>query len=466
MKRLTGSLKSRTIIALAILLGFSFSLVMFSVMESFDNTLDEATRSQMASNANALMAAAAKEVDGKLHMPELTGVKRFDKPDNDQLRGYIFSADGNLLWQSISSGGKPLDYTPVFDLDHRVELLTLEMNGKPYLIYEVDTQLGTGSSGYSFITIVPATKYLSTIEVFINHLQVWVTIALLLDVALCWLILWWNLKPFREVEEQISKIESGQQDCIDGVFPTEVKRLTDSINTLIASEKKQRERYRTTVDDLAHSLKTPLAVLQGFSNTLKVQKNAPDEIEIIKLCDNLNNQVQRMSKIIGYHLHRSLTGHHGLIRQIVQVEPVINELQNTLKKVYCDKGIRFTAELDPSCIFHGDEDDLLEILGNLLENAFKYCRAAVNVTGYLQPESEDSSQLVLLIEDDGIGIQPKDREQVLKRGTRVDCEKPGQGIGLAVVQDLVEGYSGSISIMTASLGGAKIRLSFPIVNTR
>ncbi|WP_067519280.1 ATP-binding protein [Endozoicomonas ascidiicola] len=462
MKRLTGSLKSRAIIALSILLGFSFSLILLSVLESFDETIDQATREQMASNANALMAAAAKEVDGQLLMPERTGVKRFDKPNSDTLRGYIFSADGKLLWQSISSNGKPIDYQPVFDLDQRVELTTIEMDGKTYLVYEVDTLLGSSSSGYCFVTLVPAKKYLSIVEIFTNHLRMWVSIAVLLVVAVCWMVLWWSLKPFREVEEQISEIESGHRDSIEGSFPSEVKRLTDSINTLIISEQKQRQKYRTTMDDLAHSLKTPLAVLQSFSSSLKIQSKAPNEAEIVNLCKNINSQVQRMNQIIGYHLHRSVTGHHGLLRQSVQVEPVVNELKTTLEKVYSGKQINFITALDPSCIFHGDEDDLLEMLGNLLTNAFKFCYNTVSLTGYVESKQHNQpARLTLLFDDDGSGIDQEDREQVFHRGIRADCEKPGQGIGLAVVKDLVEGYQGHIIIEDSSLGGARIKLILP-----
>ncbi|WP_157794336.1 ATP-binding protein [Endozoicomonas ascidiicola] len=169
-----------------------------------------------------------------------------------------------------------------------------------------------------------------------------------------------------------------------------------------------------------------------------------------------------MNQIIGYHLHRPMTGHHGLLRQSVQVEPVVNELKTTLEKVYSGKQINFITALDPSCIFHGDEDDLLEMLGNLLTNAFKFCNNTVSLTGYVESKQHNQpARLTLLIDDDGSGIDQEDREQVFHRGIRADCEKPGQGIGLAVVKDLVEGYQGHIIIEDSSLGGARIKLILP-----
>ncbi len=119
-------------------------------------------------------------------------------------------------------------------------------------------------------------------------------------------------------------------------------------------------------------------------------------------------------------------------------------------------------DLDPSCLFHGDEGDLLEMMGNLLENAFKFCEREVLLTGFIQAENrKQASELILIIEDDGPGIAADERNLVFQRGARADCQKPGQGIGLAIVRDLVEGYQGSITIETSDLGGARVVISLP-----
>ncbi|MFK0572097.1 ATP-binding protein [Endozoicomonas sp.] len=460
--RLIESLKGRVTIAVTLLLIISFSLVLISVLSSFNETIERTTREQMASNANTMLAAVAREENGQLVMPEQLSDKRFNTPGADNLLGYIYDASGHLVWQSMSTNGNPISYTPDFDLEKRVTFKILQLEGKPFLAYEVDTLLSRKSPGYSFVTIVPAQRYFAIIDVFKNHLRIWISLVSLLILGTFWLALWWSLKPFRQVSKQLNDIESGHRQFLHGAFPTEVKRLTDSINTLLVSEQKQREKYRTTMDDLTHSLKTPLVVLQSFSNTLKIQSDNPNKETILELCHNLNTQVNRMNQIIGYHLHRTITGQLGLTRQVVQIQPLINDLRNTLTKVYLEKQVNTQINLDPSCLFHGDEGDFLEIMGNLMENAFKFCKTAVSVTGYIQTTPQKpSGELILIIEDDGPGIAEEEHKRVFQRGIRADCQKPGQGIGLAIVRDLIEGYEGHIAITESAMGGALIKISLP-----
>ena len=460
--QLIHSLKGRVTTAVAIVLTLTFSLVLISVLSSFNDTVEQAAREQMASNANTMLAAAAKEENGTLVMPDRLADRRFNTPGESTLRGYIFDATGKLIWQSISTDDKPIAYTPNFDLEQRVTLSVLELEGKSFLAYEVDALLNRHSPGYSFVTIVPAKRYLDIINVFINNLYISISLISILILVFFWLALWWTLKPFRQVSRQLNEIESGQRSYLEGSFPSEVQRLTDSINTLLHSEQKQREKYRTTMDDLTHSLKTPLVVLQSFSNTLKIQSKTPDKRVILDLCSNLNTQINKMNQIIGYHLHKSITGQHGLTRQIISVQPIIEDLRDTLDKVYLEKQVSMRVDLDPSCLFYGDEGDFLEMMGNLLENAFKFCEREVLLTGFIQAKNRKrASELILIIEDDGPGIAEDERDQVFQRGARADCQKPGQGIGLAIVRDLVEGYQGSIAIETSDLGGARIVISLP-----
>ncbi len=457
------SLKGRAIMAISVLLLTCSSLMLISALESFDDTLDKITYEQLATNANTMLAAAAKEAeDGQLDMPETLGVKRLDTPHQNELRGYIYDSTGKLLWQSVSTDGVVLDYEPDFDLENRVAFSLLEQDDKPYLVYEVDTLLGLNSGGYSFVTVVPGEKYQSILTVFQNSLQVWVSMISILILLVCWVIIWWILKPFRTISGQLSEIESGNRDAIEGSFPTEVTRLTDSINKLLYAEQRQRDNYRTTMDDLTHSLKTPLVVMQSFSDTLKLQSEHPDGAAIKAICHDIDKQVSRMNQIVGYHLHKTVAGQHGLKQSKVQVEPIIQDLRKTLAKVYLEKQVTAQVLLDPSCIFHGDKDDLMEIIGNLMENAFKFTYSMIRITGFVEKKTDDTAaQLVITIEDDGPGIAFDERESVFQRGVRADCQKPGQGIGLAIVSDLVEGYKGQIKIDESELGGVLIEVRLP-----
>ena len=460
---LIESLKGRMTLAVASLLLLFLGLVLAAVLSSFNRTLDKAAREQLAANANAMLAAAAREENGHLIMPDTLTDHRFNTP-GEKLQGYIYDEDGKLVWQSISTMGKSLPYTPDFNLEQRVTFNILELEGEEFLIYEIDVPVGQDSLGYSFVTVVPAQRYFDIIGVFENNLLLWMGLVSLVILATFWLALWWSLKPFRRVIQQIREIESGDRERLDGYFPSEVRCLTDSINTLLISEKTQRERYRTTMDDLAHSLKTPLVVLQTLGNTLDIQKEFPDQHELNDLRQTMMQQIHRMNQIIGYHLHRAVTGRQGLMRKAVQIRPLVEDLCRTLDKVHKDKHVNVQINLDAACLFYGDENDCLEILGNLLENAFKFCVQRVRIGGYVKPADERTGQsgnLVLVVEDDGAGLADDQRAQVLKRGVRADCLSPGQGIGLAVVLDLVESYDGKLVIDTSDLGGALFRLVLP-----
>ncbi|WP_211827539.1 ATP-binding protein [Kistimonas asteriae] len=459
---LIESLKGRMTLAVASLLLLFLGLVLAGVLSSFNRTLDKAAREQLAANANAMLAAAAREENGQLIMPERLIDNRFNTP-GEKLHGYIYDENGRLVWQSISTMGKDIPYVPDFNLEKRVTFSIMDLEGEEFLVYEIDVPVGQDSLGYSFVTVVPAQRYFAIISVFENHLMLWMSMVSLVILATFWLALWWSLKPFRRVIQQIREIEMGSREQLDGYFPSEVRCLTSSINTLLLSEKTQRERYRTTMDDLAHSLKTPLVVLQSVGNTLGIQ-DGPDRQSMPELRQTMMEQINRMNQIIGYHLHRAVTGRKGLMRQAVQVGPLVHDLCRTLDKVYRDKQVSVQVNLDAACLFHGDENDLLEILGNLLENAFKFCQQGVRIGGYVQPadnNGRESGSLVLVIEDDGAGLADDQREQVLQRGVRADCLSPGQGIGLAVVLDLVESYDGKLVINTSTMGGALFRLILP-----
>ncbi len=450
-------------LAVASLLLLFLGLVLAAVLSSFNRTLDKAAREQLGANANAMLAAAAREENGHLIMPETLTDNRFNTP-GEKLRGYIYDENGRLVWQSISTMGDVIPYEPDFNLEKRVTFNIMELEGEEFLIYEIDVPVGQDSLGYSFVTVVPAQRYFDIISVFENHLLLWMGVVSLVILATFWLALWWSLKPFRQVIQQIREIETGSREHLDGYFPSEVRCLTNSINTLLLSEKTQRERYRTTMDDLAHSLKTPLVVLQSVGNTLEIQGERPNRQSMHELRQTMMEQINRMNQIIGYHLHRAVTGRKGLMRKAIQVGPLVHDLCRTLDKVYRDKQVSVQVNLDAACLFHGDENDLLEILGNLLENAFKFCQQRVRIGGYVQPvddKGRESGSLVLVIEDDGAGLAKDQREQVLQRGVRADCLSPGQGIGLAVVLDLVESYGGKLVIDTSEMGGALFRLVLP-----
>ena len=222
------------------------------------------------------------------------------------------------------------------------------------------------------------------------------------------------------------------------------------MNILLNREQHQRQRYRNAMDDLAHSLKTPLAVLKGYSAA-----EALDQAEI----KTLNEQVDRMNQIVSYQLQKATNVAGGEIIRPIDLVPLTSKLLSALEKVYRDRAKKVETDLPSYVSLRMDEGDYMEVIGNLLDNAFKYGKNRVRVTGQVQNQAE----LILEIEDDGQGLEPGEIEKILKRGTRLDEASEGQGIGLAVVADIVKSYNIEMKFAESELGGLAVKLVFQIV---
>jgi two-component system sensor histidine kinase PhoQ len=262
-------------------------------------------------------------------------------------------------------------------------------------------------------------------------------------------ILRWGLRPLRTVTADLQQIEKGRTDRLDGHYPRELTGLTSSLNSLIEHSKVVQSRYRNSLDDLAHSLKTPLAILQSSC----VDSNAAADVNHALVSE----QVDRMDEIINHQLQRAAVSGRTTLAKPVPVSKVIERLRRSLDKVYREKQVTVELELDPSATFTGDEADLTEILGNLLENAYKYCDSKVRVS---VGTTTDNNGVEISIEDDGPGIAPEQVDTVLQRGTRMDESVPGQGIGLSMANEIITVYGGQLDFAVSPLGGTLLRISF------
>ena len=204
--------------------------------------------------------------------------------------------------------------------------------------------------------------------------------------------------------------------------------------------------------DLAHSLKTPLAILKGTANQLGYQ----DQRKIADIQETIDEQVNRMDQIVGYQLERAVADSAKLIKKSIPIEPIVTKLIMAMEKVYRDKALKIELSFQ-ECTFFGDERDVMEVLGNILDNACKYGVERVR----LDIGRQTGVDLVMVVEDDGPGISQENRSRILNRGTRLDSNEAGQGIGLAVVVEIVERYGGRINVGESMLGGAKITIALP-----
>ncbi|SEL39883.1 two-component system, OmpR family, sensor histidine kinase PhoQ [Kosakonia sacchari] len=275
---------------------------------------------------------------------------------------------------------------------------------------------------------------------------------LLLVVPLLWMAAWWSLRPIEDLAREVRELEEHHREQLNPETTRELTSLVSNLNRLLKSERDRYDKYRTTLTDLTHSLKTPLAVLQSTLRSLRGEKMSLSEAEPLML-----EQISRISQQIGYYLHRAtMRGSSGLLsRELHPIAPLLDNLTSALNKVYQRKGVNITLDISPEISFVGEQNDFMEVMGNLLDNACKYCLEFVEVSAR---QTEDTLHIV--VEDDGPGIPIAKREMVFDRGQRADTLRPGQGVGLSVAREIVDQYEGQILTGESLLGGAKMEVIF------
>ncbi|MRT13575.1 two-component system sensor histidine kinase PhoQ [Enterobacteriaceae bacterium RIT711] len=275
---------------------------------------------------------------------------------------------------------------------------------------------------------------------------------LLLVIPLLWLAARWSLRPIEELAKEVRELEKHDRDSLNPETTRELTSLVRNLNRLLRTERDRYDKYRTTLTDLTHSLKTPLAVLQSTLRSMRTKKLNIEEAEPLML-----EQISRISQQIGYYLHRaSMRGDNALIsRELHPVAPLLDSLCSALNKVYQRKGVNITLDISPEITFVGEKNDFMEVMGNVLDNACKYCLEFVEISGR---QLDDT--LHLIVDDDGPGIPESKRSMVFDRGQRADTLRPGQGVGLSVAREIVEQYDGEIQTSTSELGGARMEVIF------
>lgn len=266
---------------------------------------------------------------------------------------------------------------------------------------------------------------------------------------------YWVIAPIKDFEEEIKKLESGTQESIANAYPEELMPIKGTINALVQYEVGQKRRYRDALDDLAHSLKTPLSAIQGYIDVADKQANeaSPGHASTIH---GVSSQLERMKDIVSYQLKRAVvTNHHAMISP-TPLKPVLLRLKESLLKVNHTKNFNIDIKVDNDMKVRMDEDDLFELFGNLLNNACRFCEELVEVNASL-----DDNNVVINIDDDGMGFPDNNPSKLLKRGIRADSQTEGQGIGLAVCTEIVEAAGGQIELLVSPQVGARVRIKLP-----
>jgi two-component system sensor histidine kinase PhoQ len=435
----------------AIVLFVFFGLMGLVLDQAFQLSTEQSVEEKLRIQIYGLLSVT-EVTTGELYLPEALQEPRFNNPSSG-LYALIRNKDGDELWRSPSTVS--LDFSPQQSASQTKALRPgedrferLSDHNVFYLAYKI-LWLGAGDEAQEFVFVVMESVdgYQNQLNRYRNNLWGWLVLVGVVLVATQAVLMNWGLKPLAGLATDLAAIESGKQQSLGGDYPNELTGVTRNLNVLISSERTQREKYRTTLADLAHSIKTPLAILKGSASQLESGAAVPEVVQTI------DEQVQRMDEIVSYQLERAKSDASSLIKSTIDVVPVAERLISAMAKVYPDRAIELTKS---PCTFFGDERDMMELLGNIVDNACKYGTSRVSIQ--LGGSNFDGTEVV--VEDDGPGIPADQREGVLQRGARLDSRAPGQGIGLAVVTEIVDRYHGKIEVSAGELGGAKVKITF------
>ena len=444
-----SGIQSRLLITTALVLGISLTLAGLVLDRSFRMSTLSGAEEQLRLVIYSLMGAM--EISGsRIFVPEPLPEPRLGQPESG-LYAWIDEADTGALWRSPSAvtGGvvqPTLDET-LQPGEFRFSDAYTSPDGLLRLSYAVIWE-DPLEMVLTFHVAADWTPFRAQVMSFRRNIYAGVGVVTAMFVLAQILAVRWGLRPLRTMAHEVREMEEGRRSRLSDAYPSELTGLAENLDRFVAHEERSRSRYRQAMEDLAHSLKTPLAVIR---NALE---RVPDDPRTL-----LEEQLDRMQSTITHQLSRASVTGPVIVGRRVDVATVVERLLRALTTAYRERNVRVDVDLPEPCEVRGDERDLMEILGNVLENAFKYTRSRVRISAAVD------GGLTIRVEDDGPGIPPEVRGAVLNRGTRADEIQPGQGIGLAVVAELVALYHGKLAIAESPLGGACLERQRPLVSS-
>ncbi|HEX7116745.1 MAG TPA: ATP-binding protein [Steroidobacter sp.] len=450
-------MSTRLLASVSALLVVFFGITIVALDLAFREVTNQAMRDRLEAQLLVLISAS-EEIDGSLRpAPEKTD-ERMNNPASG-LYGEILSADGTPAWRSTSLAATGLDFSVKLPPGQRSYRELHRRDGAPVraLSRSIAWQFDDGVTRTFLYSVAEDLEpYYAQLNRLRGGLFFWFGVLMLLLLGALAILLRRLLAPLRRVEREIEAIEAGTLTELGTGYPRELLGITTNLNTLLHSERERLKRYRNTLGNLAHSLKTPLAVMRNLLS-------GPQSRDL-PIAKQLDEQVGRMDDIVKYQLKRAAASGGSTLGTVpIEVRGVLEELRSTLLKVYADRGLTCELNVAPGSLFTGDREDLTEIAGNLLDNAFKWARHRIRVTARPVPAGSGRRDgLSLTVEDDGPGIPVDERQRVLERGARLDERVSGQGIGLSVVRELAELNGASIEVDSSPLGGARIELRFGV----
>jgi two-component system, OmpR family, sensor histidine kinase PhoQ len=446
------SLSRRLLLSVSVSLVAFFGATIFVLDASFRDVAERSMRDLLDAQIVALIASAEPQPDGGFEPQSRNLETRLATPGSGLYAQIQSTQPGDVPWRSPSAAGTFIDFGR-----------PLVAGGKSFQYDQAQQQeVAIASRGIAFedeshvqrnLTFSVATNlapYKAQLTSFRQQLFGWffgLTLALLATLGV---LLRWVLSPVRRLEKEITAVEEGERQALGGGYPRELSGVATNLNTLLLGERNRLARYRHTLGNLAHGLKTPLAIMHA-----RLPDVPPEPARVFGV------EIDRMTDIIEHQLKRAAWGGAMLGQAALELEPLMVDLRAALMTVYSRKDLSIAIKIEPNAHFIGDRGDLMELMGNLIDNACKWCGSQVRVTISLDPAAEPKQRLRIVVEDDGPGISAEDRARVLRRGVRADEKVPGHGLGLSMVRETVDLYGGHLAIEQSELGGARFELALP-----
>ncbi|MFS1702894.1 ATP-binding protein [Alteromonas sp. AMM-1] len=434
------SLRVRSLLIACVALVVFIPVTVLTLSQAYTSSLEEAKYNELKLMTLSLISVFEMD-DGAPVMPDMLFDEQLNLPNSGYLG--VIQLTQATVWISASGLETHIESLPASpDVGGELYVAEHALDGQhpTYFAYSYTAEFEDGDNylPVTFFVFNNNADFENERRIYLR--SVWQYLIALGLGLIVLLVLGMNtlLKPVRALISEIEHTSNGQQQQLTANYPSEFTPLKQSINALLSAEAEQRQRYKNSLGDLAHSLKTPLAVALGTQG----------------LPASAQESLQQIDALIQRQLKRATAGTTSWDKGIA-IAPVAQQISNALNKVYRDKALQIAVNGEQGQFF-GDKTDLMEILGNLMDNACKAAERHIQVT-----INETPYQTELYIEDDGPGIPPEQVERLLTRGQRLDSYTEGQGIGMAVVADLLAAYEAKLAIGRSELGGAMFTITFP-----
>ena len=446
-------LSFRVVAVSTLLVAFALLAVSYIIVNLYRDAIERRFSTLLSAHAFSLVAGTDVTSANQLVGVPQIGDQRYQQPNSgwvwdvvpasSAIKGRLSSS---FLTEDLAS--PPISSVP-FDTKFERLYDVIDNQGRRLRVLETEVQLGDANLIARFRVAGNLQEVADETASFFRQIAGFLGIVGILMIAINAAAIILGLRPLNLARIALGKVRAGEADNLNGEFPVEIEPLTDEINALIDNNRRIIDRARVQVGDLAHALKTPLAVIINEANVLNTAQS-----------QTISEQANLMRGQIEHYLQRArIAAQTGTVAYRTEVAPVLGKMQRVFTKLNPGKSFLLTYP-STRLWFAGETQDLEEMVGNLVENAAKWCNSTVRMT-IAETSDTDGRQpkVEITIEDDGPGIAIEQRKDAVTRGKRLDETKPGTGLGLSIVSELVREYHGSLILGDSDLGGLKVTVS-------